>query len=33
MSVYVLFDYFEECKTKKVVPTIEGLNKAKGEWK
>ena len=33
MSVYVIITYFEECKEKKEVPTIEGLEKSKEGWK
>jgi hypothetical protein len=32
MSVYVLLNYFEECKKENQEPTLEGLNRAKETW-
>ena len=33
MSVYVILNYFEECKEKHQEPTLEGLNRSKQTWK
>ena len=33
MSVYIILNYFEECKIKNQKPTWEGLNRSKITWK
>mgnify|MGYP000992881877 FL=1 len=33
MSVYVLIEYIEECRKRKIKPTKEGLKRFKRLWK
>ena len=33
MSIYIILNYCEECKNKKLKPTWEGLNRSKETWK
>lgn len=33
MSVYILLNYFDECKKSNQEPTLEGLNRSKKTWR